>query len=38
VPDAENFHHNIYVILLDPAFLKHPSIQRLNPSRVTGGH
>ena len=33
VPDAENFHHSVYVILLDPAVLKHPSIQCLNPGR-----
>jgi len=32
VPDAESFHHSVYVILLDPAVLKHPSIERLNPS------
>jgi len=31
VPDAENFHHSVYVVLLDLAVLKHPSIQRLNP-------
>ena len=29
--DTENFHHNVYVILLDPAVLKHRSILRLNP-------
>jgi len=33
VSDADNFHHSVYVILLDPAVLKHPSIQRLNPGR-----
>ena len=33
MPDAENFHHSVYVILLDPAVLKHPSIQRRNPRR-----
>ena len=33
VPDAEKFHHNVYVILLDPAALKHHSILRLNPKR-----
>jgi len=33
VPDAENFHHSVYVILLDPGVLKHPSIQRVNPAR-----
>ncbi len=26
-------HHNIYVILLDPAVAKHPSVRRLNPGR-----
>jgi hypothetical protein len=31
VPDSEKFHHNVYVILLDPEVLKHPSILRLNP-------
>jgi hypothetical protein len=33
VPDPEKFHHNVYVILLNPAVLKHPSILRLNPKR-----
>ena len=33
MPETENFHHSVYVILLDPAVLKHPSIQRLNPGR-----
>ena len=33
VSDAGNFHHSVYVILLDPAVLKHPSIQGLNPDR-----
>ncbi len=27
------FHHNVYVILLDNAVAKHPSILRLNPKR-----
>ena len=27
------FHHNVYVILLDPAVAKHPSVLRLNPHR-----
>jgi hypothetical protein len=27
------FHHSVYVILLDPAVLRHPSILRLNPNR-----
>jgi predicted GIY-YIG superfamily endonuclease len=30
---GETFHHNVYVILLDPAVLRHPSILRLNPKR-----
>jgi hypothetical protein len=29
----ETFHHNVYVILLDQAVLRHPSILRLNPNR-----
>jgi hypothetical protein len=29
----ERFHHNVYVILLDPGVLKHRSILRLNPNR-----
>ena len=33
VPKKEEFHHNVYVILLDPAVLKHRSILRLNPKR-----
>jgi hypothetical protein len=33
VSDDEDFHHSVYVILLDPAVLKHPSIRRLNPDR-----
>jgi hypothetical protein len=35
--DAEKstsrFHHNVYVILLDPKVAKHPSILRMNPKR-----
>ena len=27
------FHHSVYVILLDPAVLRHSSILRLNPNR-----
>ena len=27
------FHHSVYVILLDPAVLRHPSILRSNPKR-----
>jgi hypothetical protein len=30
---GETFHHSVYVILLDPAVLRHPSILRLNPNR-----
>jgi hypothetical protein len=30
---AENFHHNVYVILLEPAVAEHPSVLRLNPNR-----
>jgi len=30
---AENHHHNVYVILLDDAVAKHPSVLRLNPNR-----
>ncbi len=26
-------HHNVYVILLDDAVAKHPSVRRLNPNR-----
>lgn len=26
-------HHSVYVILLDPAVARHPSIRRLNPGR-----
>lgn len=28
---TEEFHHNVYVILLEDAVMKHPSIRRLNP-------
>src|SRR5260370_501471 len=28
----ETFHHSVYVILLDPSVLRHPSILRLNPN------
>lgn len=27
------FHHNVYVILLDPKVAKHPTILRMNPKR-----
>ena len=30
---GEKFHHSVYVILLDPAVLRYPSIIRLNPNR-----
>ena len=30
---AKTLHHSVYVILLDPAVLRHPSILRLNPNR-----
>jgi len=30
---GKGFHHSVYVILLDPAVLRHPSILRLNPNR-----
>jgi len=33
VPASEQFHHNVYVILLDGAILRHQSIVRLNPKR-----
>ena len=29
----EDFHHNVYVVLLKDAVTKHPSITRLNPKR-----
>ena len=29
----DTFHHSVYVILLDAAVLRHPSILRLNPNR-----
>ena len=29
----EILHHSVYVILLDPSVLQHPSILRLNPDR-----
>jgi hypothetical protein len=29
----EDFHHNVYVVLLKDAVTKHPSILRLNPKR-----
>ena len=30
---AESHHHNVYVILLDDAVAKHPSVLRMNPNR-----
>ena len=33
MPAPEKFHHNVYVILLDPAVLKHRSVLHLNPIR-----
>jgi hypothetical protein len=30
---GKTFHHSVYVILLDPAVLRHPAILRLNPNR-----
>jgi hypothetical protein len=30
---AEKFHHNVYVILLDPKVARHPTILRMNPKR-----
>jgi hypothetical protein len=30
---GETYHHSVYVILLDPAVLRHPSILRSNPKR-----
>ena len=30
---AEKFHHNVYVILLDPKVAGHPTILRINPKR-----
>jgi hypothetical protein len=30
---SQELHHSVYVVLLDPTVLKHPSILRLNPKR-----
>jgi hypothetical protein len=30
---SEDFHHNVYVILLDPKAGRHPTILRINPKR-----
>ena len=31
----QTFHHSVYVILLDPSVIRHPSILRLNPKMAT---
>src|SRR5213080_4085315 len=31
--EQQQFHHNVYVVQLDPAVADHPSILRLNPRR-----
>jgi hypothetical protein len=33
LPKEQTFHHNVYVVLMDNAVAKHPSILRLNPKR-----
>lgn len=33
MPDDADFHHSVYVILLNEKVLEHPSIPRLNPDR-----
>jgi hypothetical protein len=33
-PAMTDHHHNVYVILLDDAVARHPSVRRLNPKRV----
>ena len=33
IQNEQPFHHNVYVVLLDDAVTKHPSILRLNPKR-----
>lgn len=33
MPDEADFHHSVYVILLNEKVLEHPSILRLNPDR-----
>jgi hypothetical protein len=30
---ADEFHHNVYVILLDAKVARHPTILRINPKR-----
>jgi hypothetical protein len=32
-PKDQKFHHSVYVVLLDDAVAKHPSILRVNPER-----
>ena len=32
-PAKESFHHHVYVILLDPKAVRHPSVLRANPQR-----
>ncbi len=32
-PKKQKFHHSVYVVLLDDAVAKHPSILRVNPKR-----
>ena len=32
-PKEQKFHHSVYVVLLDHALAKHPSILRVNPRR-----
>jgi hypothetical protein len=32
-PKEQEFHHSVYVVLLDDAVAKHPSILRANPTR-----
>ncbi len=31
--EEDDYHHSVYVILLDEAVLKHSSVRRLNPAR-----
>ena len=30
---ADEHHHNVYVVLLDPKVADHPSVRRINPER-----
>ena len=34
--EEDDFHHSVYVILLDAGVLRHVSIRRLNPGRDAG--